>query len=176
MSLRSWAIALFFWTRLCQKGAALQPRKPSLTLSTLLGRTIHTQLSVQTMLRMTARGIRTPKADNPARLHRIAGTALCFAPPVHVLSNERALLGDLLNQSNTELSAARKKISRLEAEKIHLQTTLDKLESRYFTLSGETSFLENQLSSTRDAYDSQSVIWQQQVSRRRAGLADTTQL
>jgi chromosome segregation ATPase len=73
-------------------------------------------------------------------------------------------LGDLLNQSNTELGAARKKISRLEAEKIHLQTTLDKLESRNFALSGETSFLENQLSSTRDAYDSQSVIWQQQVS------------
>jgi hypothetical protein len=74
-------------------------------------------------------------------------------------------LGDLLNQLNTELSAARKKMSRLEAKKIHLQTTLDKLESRYFVLLGETSFLENQLSSTRNTYDSQSVIWQQQVSK-----------
>jgi predicted nuclease with TOPRIM domain len=80
------------------------------------------------------------------------------------LSNEQALLGDLLNQSNTELSAPRKKISHLEAEKIHLQTTLAKLESRYFVLSGETSFLENQLSSTHNTYASQSVIWQQQVS------------
>jgi hypothetical protein len=80
------------------------------------------------------------------------------------LSNEGALLGDLPKRLNTELSAAHKKMSRLEAKKIHLQTTLDKLESRYFALSGETSFLENQLSSTRNTYNSQSVIWQQQVS------------
>ncbi|KAF8202742.1 hypothetical protein K438DRAFT_1758056 [Mycena galopus ATCC 62051] len=79
------------------------------------------------------------------------------------LSHDRALLTTLLEQSHTELSAARQKINRLESEKSDLRTALDELRAKYSVLVQAKSSLEDQLSTVSDAHESQSQIQQQQL-------------